>query len=194
MPIDPDFVPADRVGDVLARSGVTFLDFEASALGPRSWPIEVGIARVRNGDVCSEGRLIRPHPNWSVGHWSLASAAVHGITLEQLHDEGHPSDEVAKWLVAELRGIGVSDAPEFERRWIGRLWDLLVPRPPLVVLDFDVLLAATIPNPWMQLRAYRHLDEHPPPHRAAADAARLAASWQIGEGHLSSKLTGSTGA
>ena len=171
MPIDPDFVPADRVGDVLARSGVTMVDCEASGLEPGSWPIEVGIARVENGEVHAEGRLICPEPEWSMEHWSPASAEVHGIPLQQLHDEGHPADEVAAWLAKELRGAGVSDAPEYECRWLTRLWELLDPRPPLVLLDFDVLVAATIPSLDLVRAVYRHLDMAPAPHRAAGDAA-----------------------
>lgn len=120
-------------------------------------------------------------------HWSAESAAVHGISLERLHDEGHPANEVARWLAVELNGAGVSDAPEYEKRWIGRLWELLDPRTPLVLVDFDALVAATVTDREGLFRAYRQLDEAPSPHRAAADAARLAA-WRAGGGHEAQML------
>lgn len=188
--IDDDFLSADDAREIVGRSGVTFVDCEASALGPGSWPVEAGIARIVDGEVRSEGRLIRPHANWSMKHWSAQSAAAHGIPLEQLHDEGHPADEVAAWLAEELREAGVSDAPEYERRWIGRLWELLDPRPPLVLFDYDVLIAATISGLNLVRSVYRNLDLAPAPHRAAMDAARLAASWRAGGGHASPVLSG----
>ena len=191
--IDDGFLSADDAREIVGRSGVTFVDCEASALGPGSWPVEVGIARVVSGEVRSDGRLIRPHPDWNMKHWSPASAEVHGIPLEQLHDEGHPAEEVAAWLAAELRGAGVSDAPEYERRWIGRLWELLDPRPPLVLLDYDVLVAVTIPGLDFLRTVYRHLDLTPAPHRAAMDAARLASAWRAGGGHMASMLGAKAG-
>lgn len=42
-----------------------FLDFEASSLSSRSWPIEIGLAWFgHDGAIMSEGRLIRPDPSW----------------------------------------------------------------------------------------------------------------------------------
>lgn len=89
-----------------------------------------------------------------------------------------------------MREAGVSDAPEYERRWIGRLWELLDPRPPLVLFDYDVLIAATISGLNLVRSVYRDLDLAPAPHRAAMDAARLAASWRAGGGHASPVLSG----
>ncbi|MEY8799105.1 hypothetical protein AB9K35_02085 [Leisingera sp. XS_AS12] len=34
-----------------------FIDFEASSLAPKSWPIEVGIAWVDSGRVAAEAKL-----------------------------------------------------------------------------------------------------------------------------------------
>ena len=97
-----------------------FLDFEACALGPASWPIEVGTAQIVGRDVHVTSRLIRPHADWPLDAWSAESQAVHGLTLAEL-ERTSPAAEVALWaaeLIAD-RTL-VADAPEYDQRWLHR--------------------------------------------------------------------------
>jgi len=73
------------------------IDFEASCLPQhgRSFPIEVGIA---TADGRSRSWLIRPHPLWADWQWSDDAQALHGLTLNRLHEEGLEVAEVAARL------------------------------------------------------------------------------------------------
>ncbi len=59
------------------------LDFEASSLSQKSWPIEIGLAWLDGGEVQTWSTLIRPEQDWNLSDWAPQSAAVHGITLEE---------------------------------------------------------------------------------------------------------------
>lgn len=79
------------------------IDFEASCLPQvgRSFPIEVGIAAP---DGWSRAWLIRPHANWAGWQWSDDAQALHGLTLERLHDEGMDVPDVAACLREAVGG------------------------------------------------------------------------------------------
>lgn len=62
--------------------------------------------------------------------WSAESVAVHGIGPEALAI-AEPAVSVARRFAALLAGRTiVSDAPEFDGRWLGRLLELMPERPP----------------------------------------------------------------
>ncbi|MEI4263634.1 3'-5' exonuclease [Roseovarius sp. D0-M9] len=91
------------------------LDFEASSLSPDSWPIEVGLSWLENGYVQTWSSLIRPASNWSLFDWSLQSAAVHGITLEALHDAPIAAEVVDKFFEHLTGKVPVSGASRHKR-------------------------------------------------------------------------------
>ena len=158
---------------------IVFLDLEASSLDADSWPVEVGMAWPVEGRLEVRSSLIRPDPSWSRRAWSPASAQVHGIPLAELR-QAPPAPEVARW-VAGIVGDAtlVSDAPEWDGRWLARLYEteggLILP----LVRDFDVLVAAHCDMAATR-RVYAALDRIPAPHRAGPDAARLARAWAAG--------------
>ena len=164
---------------LLQTNPVYFLDFEACSLHPQSWPIEIGIARVRDGAVESDACLIRPHDSWDETLWSRDSQAVHGVPFQTLCAEGQAPEDAAAWFAARNVGIAISDAPEFDRRWLARLLVTAPPLPDVQLLDFDSYVALTL-DPDGVDRAHCHLDTTPTPHRAGPDAARLAAAWLAG--------------
>lgn len=165
----------------IRNSPVYFLDFEASSLDADSWPIEIGIARVVDDAVVTKARLIRPHPYWSEGAWSEASAEIHGLSRARLDAEGYDAWEVAAWFKDLNTGIAVTDNPEFERRWLIRLLATDPPFPGVRLLDFDSYLRISLPDAAAVTRAYRSLENQgPPPHRAGPDAERLARAWASG--------------
>lgn len=95
------------------------IDLEASGFGRGSYPIEVGVA-MHDRQVFSY--LIRPEADWT--HWSEEAESIHGISREQLMDEGVAIAELAETLNTLLfERTLYSDAWSFDSSWIGRLFD-----------------------------------------------------------------------
>ena len=76
---------------------LAFLDFEASSLAKRSYPIEV--AWVFETGV-EETHLIRPEPDWT--DWDVAAEAIHHIPRETLERVGEAAEVVAMRMVEVL--------------------------------------------------------------------------------------------
>lgn len=95
------------------------IDLEASGFGRGSYPIEVGFA-LENREVHSY--LIKPEADWT--HWSEEAEQIHGISREQLQQEGEDIETIALKLNELLRGQTLySDAWSFDSSWIGRMFD-----------------------------------------------------------------------
>jgi hypothetical protein len=101
-----------------------FIDVEASGLGPRGYPIEVGLIDGRGATYCT---LILPPPVWSgqdAVAWDPAAECVHGITRAILKDYGKPLLDVARELNRIARGMTLfSDAWGNDYPWLARLFD-----------------------------------------------------------------------
>lgn len=160
-----------------------FIDFEASSLSPKSWPIEVGLAWLVEKRVVVKSKLIRPRPEWSEDDWSLESEEVHGIPRADL-ESAECADDVSAWLLETIEGkVIVSDAPEFDQRWLDRLVGTSGPR----IDDFDRLVWQSFSdggdvNAGRIHRVYGHRTNRPVLHRAGDDAANLCHAWQAGVG------------
>lgn len=167
---------------------ILFVDCEASSLDQRSYPIEIGWAPVAHaGDgLAAASVLVRPTAEWQEhGIWAADSALVHGIEREALDRDGLAVEEAVRRVDEAFQGcILVSDMPDSDMRWLrqlfyaagrtfsGRLHDLDVIRHAIAVergLDtqsaFGALEAAEA--------------THPRPHRAGADALRMAQLTQV---------------
>ncbi|MCR8827326.1 exonuclease domain-containing protein [Photobacterium sp. TY 1-4] len=154
------------------------LDFEASSLAQDSWPIEVGLSWMENGDVRTWSSLIRPAPEWSLSAWSSRSAAVHGVTHEALHDAPTAPGVVEEFFkILDGKSL-VSDAPEFDARWFSRLLQAggcyTVP----TVADYHDVSFARFSGLALDM-LYETLGRHPAPHRAGPDSARLLRAWRV---------------
>ena len=100
---------------------IAFIDLEASGLGPKSWPIEVGWC-VQDWPVRSV--LIKPDPSWSLEAWEKSAEELHQISPEVLIKDGTPPLEVALILNAAFANADVySDAPSFDGFWLYRLYE-----------------------------------------------------------------------
>ena len=158
---------------IIKLDDLACLDFEASGLSSRSWPIEVGLSWIEAGKVQTWSSLIRPEPDWPDEAWSLASAAVHAIPLADLR----AAPDAASVAHDLLRVLGnrrlVSDAPEFERMWLARLMDVIgmTPFPP--VSNFDMVSHLLFDGIALDI-VYDTLAKDEAPHRAGPDSARLA--------------------
>ncbi len=110
-----------------------FIDFEASSLSPQGWPIEIGLAWLLGKRVVVKSKLIRSRPEWAEEDWDPDSEQVHGIPRADLED-AESADDVATWLLETITGrVVVSDAPEFDQRWLDRL----LSKPGPQIGDFD---------------------------------------------------------
>ena len=98
-----------------------FIDFEASSISGKSYPIEVAWSD-NDGEV--ESWLISPNlypSSWT--DWSPSSERVHGLSREYLAEHGSPPLSVAQRMNQQLKNkILYSDAPEYDGFWMRRLF------------------------------------------------------------------------
>ncbi len=96
---------------------IVFIDFEASSLARRSYPIEVAWI-FEDGE--QESYLIRPAPAWD--DWDMAAEAIHHIRRADLLRDGTPYDEVARRMVERLSGHDLTaSAPSWDGKWLSVL-------------------------------------------------------------------------
>ena len=65
---------------------IVFLDFEASSLARRGFPIEIAWV-FETGEA--ESHLIRPAADWT--EWSAEAESIHGIPRASLERDGRPA-------------------------------------------------------------------------------------------------------
>jgi len=96
---------------------IVFLDFEASSLSKKSYPIEVAWVMENGAEFAS---LLRPIRDWT--DWSVDAERIHGLSRERLHDEGQPVNEVAHRMVKALSGHDLyASAPSWDGKWLSVL-------------------------------------------------------------------------
>ena len=151
------------------------IDFEASSLAPNGYPIEVGLALWLAPDEPIRGwsALIRPAEDWTRhGHWSPASAKVHGIRGSDLLARGQPSGRIAAALNAALGpSIAWCDGGPYDAHWTRALFKAGGVRPDFALGDWPRLAAML--GAAARARALDWLDIAPTRHRARDDAEQL---------------------
>jgi hypothetical protein len=155
---------------------LVIVDFEASCLGPHSYPIEAGIARWDGPShpVLTWSSLILPQPRWiEHGDWTLEAQRIHGIAPADL-EGAHTPHEVVTGLRTVGQGIerALCDGGDHDLRWLTRLtmasgWPYL----PFGLSDFRTRTMDLDPDAFE--RTVRHLETTDVPHRAGPDAVRL---------------------
>lgn len=175
-----------------SQGDIVFLDFEASSLGKKSYPIEVAWVFASGGE---ESHLIRPAPIWT--DWSMEAQETHQISREQLIAEGTPHDTVAQRMLGVLSGHCLyATAPSWDGQWLSKLLRAAnLPRHALRLQDtdvahehaiIDVLRGAHIPEMdhariAKDILAQARLgdeEQGKPAHRALADAQREMKVWR----------------
>lgn len=149
-----------------------FLDFEASALAPESWPIEIGFAWLAHGRVAVRSTLIVPRRAWRRDVWSAEAEAMHGLTQETLLS-GRPADLVAADTDAFADFVLVSDNAPWDQLWLDRLRE---GRERLEVRPLRRVAIERLDGAALDLLALGLLRTRAP-HRAGGDAGRLARAW-----------------
>lgn len=116
--------PPAAASDPFAAGAPAFIDVEASGLGTRSYPIEVGLIKSDGSIYCT---LILPPDDWSRQDervWDDNAEQVHGITRPILKAHGKPLEEVARELNRIAGGMTLfSDAWGNDYPWLAKLFD-----------------------------------------------------------------------
>lgn len=160
---------------------LVFLDFEASSLAKKSYPIEVAWVFEDGRD---ESHLIRPPLQWD--DWDDEAEAIHHIPRARLEAEGTPHDVVARRMVEVLSGHALfASAPSWDGKWLSALLRAAkLPRHALRLRDTDeaqretatailrdAVPAATLGVAVADVVALAEVrDRDVPAHRALADA------------------------
>lgn len=157
---------------------IMFIDFEASSLSAKSWPIEVGLAWFDHNDkIRSDARIIKPDPSWDLDDWSDRSAQVHKIPFEEVKS-ATPAREVAQW-VSRMVGFNrlLSDACTYDGHWMRRLMQTAG-----MADDFEIFsLQQEVWDSFegnaraMFNKAFANGNSA---HRADQDAAKMAQAWR----------------
>ena len=168
---------------------LVFLDFEASSLAKRSYPIEVAWVFA---DGRSEAHLIRPAPSWT--DWHEGAEAIHHIPRSMLLSAGEPHDAVAQRMIDVLAGHDLlASAPSWDGKWLSVLLrsagldrralrlrdtDDAIDEDARMILATSVppeLLDATVENLVASIEA--NARGKAPAHRALADAEAERQRW-----------------
>jgi hypothetical protein len=160
---------------------IIILDFEASALGRESYPIEAGICRWTSSDAALEGwsALICPAIEWS-GHgiWSPQSAEIHKISRSDLVGGLTPTSTMH--MLNQLIGNGYAwcDGGEDDAYWLQRLVAHTGVNPTFQLKDWDMLTGVLDMAGYDRMVAW--LDRSKIRHRARDDAENLLRALAIG--------------
>lgn len=147
-----------------------FLDVEASGLGARSWPVEVGWAFDGGAPTAM---LVRPRPEWSSDAWDPKAQALHGLDRERLEREGQDAREVCLAMNEALADAEVySDAPDWDGFWLFRLFSAAGVRQRFSILDYGRMMRPLVAGESEAL--FRRVARLAPRrHRAGDDARHL---------------------
>ena len=96
---------------------IVFLDFEASSLNRKSFPVEVAWV-FETGE--GESHLIRPQPDWT--DWEAEAEGIHGLSRERLEREGMAADALARRMLEVLGPHDLyASAPSWDGKWLSVL-------------------------------------------------------------------------
>lgn len=168
---------------------LVFLDFEASSLAKKSYPIEVAWVFE---DGREESHLIRPAPNW--GDWDIAAEDIHHIPRAMLLRDGTAHDQLARRMVDQLSGHDLTaSAPSWDGKWLSALLRAAgLPRHSLRLRDTEevqrdtarAILEGVIAEDGLERRIEQVRSaalaagmSEPPRHRALDDARREYERW-----------------
>lgn len=155
---------------------IAFIDLEASGLGSKSWPIEIGWAFA---DWPVRSMLIKPADSWSLSAWEKSAEELHGIPPDKLIREGTPVLEAALVLNAAFANAEVySDAPDYDGYWLYRLYEAAGVRANFRLNDFAELIRPLASSTPKELVGRAHKLE-PHTHRAAQDVRHLQTIYRL---------------
>lgn len=177
-----DEKPSDIIPSALPWP-IFVLDFEASALGMRGYPIEVGVACWASFDQPIEvwSTLIRPTSGWlERGVWTAEAEAIHGIGRAELEQGAPPADVMDRLNRYVAAPMCWCDGGSQDDYWLGTLAHAAGIRPTFKLGDWDSL-GGTLGSEGYK-RMVNWLDRQTTKHRAGDDARRLLQAIAVGVG------------
>jgi len=100
---------------------ISFIDIEASGFPPQGYAIEVAW-NDQNENIHSF--LINPYhfTDKKFEYWSMDSQQIHGISREQLRNDGVDPYWLVEYLNATVPDVVYSDAVLYDQWWIDRIY------------------------------------------------------------------------
>lgn len=154
---------------------IAILDFEASSLSSKSYPIEAGWAVIEiTGTITPGGGLIRPIASWT--DWSNKAESLHGLSRALIEAHGISPRELVASINKAVAGMQVLSAdPDYEIYWADRLFAAAGERRTWSIASLHELLSRLSLARSAATRAWlSDALAAPRPHRAQADAEHLA--------------------
>jgi hypothetical protein len=146
---------------------ILIIDIEASGLYSDSYPTEIAYGDPFSRNI--ESYLIKPTTFWQGLYWDPEAEKITGITKEKIAN-AVPACDIAKLIAPILNkaDIVLSDAPEWDQRWLNMLFDSggihITPK----IESFHRFVNQINPS-----AEYRFLENNLPVHRAEADVRIL---------------------
>jgi len=138
-----------------------FIDFEASGIAPDSYPIEVAVVSSES----SYSSLIMPAHYWT--HWSFDAQDMHGVTQNQLREQGDTPGAVARSMNQLFSGqVLCSDSPQ-DTFWLDVLFEAADLAPTFELKPLEVFVGRQAASDIYRLLPTSRI------HRARPDAAAL---------------------
>lgn len=153
---------------------IPVIDFEASGLHAKSYPIEVAI--YIDGETRSW--LIRPEPKWLF--WCNTAEKLHGISRETLFKEGLAASDVVAGLnafLADFNGEIYSDAHLWDADWLSKLYRAAKQRPPSIIASIYDLLSTEEAAQFNKSKNELGAEERFRLHRAESDVRLIAEAY-----------------
>lgn len=152
---------------------IATIDFEASAIGAGSYPIEVGVCvwPAPGAPIAGWSTLISPTPEWERhGEWNEVSAGIHDIPRADLATGMTPTEAVVA-LNLLLADVGWCDGGAYDLDWARTLARASGVRAKFRIGHWDMLTRRL--DQFAYMRLARWMDRTVPRHRARDDAERL---------------------
>ncbi len=157
----------------------SIMDFEASGLGPSSYPIEVGYCGADGERYCT---LIRPEPDWT--HWDEDAAKLHGISRQTLCERGMPVSVVAEQLNERLSGqVLYSDGWVVDSVWLSLLFESARLVPAFQLRAIEHIQTECQYHRWDQVKAKVLEAFTERRHRASSDAYMVQLVFERSQNH-----------
>jgi hypothetical protein len=157
------------IGDFPAMAVIrppVIIDIEASGLGTRSYPIEIGAALTDGTKFCS---LILPRPEWT--HWDDGAQQLHRISRDMLETYGKPIVQVATQLNELLRQrTAYSDGWVVDKPWLDHLFFAAGMRCEFWLSPLEMILSEPQMGIWHATKDRLLLELGQKRHRASFDA------------------------
>lgn len=144
------------------------IDIEASGLASESYPIEIAWQSAIDEEEF-DSFLIRPIEDWS--HWDdYAEEHIHHISKSMLLEQGISARDACDRLNKQLVGkVVYSDALDFDKRWLMKLFDDLGIKPTFHIDSVFRLMKFEDASSFHEQIAVHEIE-----HRALADARLIA--------------------